>query len=234
MGAAQGVAPALRVVTYEEAGWRLAFIAATSKLNMGLEPGPPFVPFVETKELRKALAGPDGPIAQARKDHDLVIVSLHWGEEYTDPPSPRQRRAARALIDAGADVVFGHHPHVLQGIESYQGGIIAYSMGNFLFENASPIPKLTGVLGVIFEDASTEGGRPCLVESTFFPAVMRRKPYHHPAPAKGLNYRKVTERMIGLSQELRTRWVPKGEGDVLELQFEPRCRELTPSQREAP
>jgi len=63
----------------------------------------------------------------------VVIVSLHWGKEYIPVPPPDNVRLARALIEAGAHVVVGHHPHVIQPIESYQRGVICYSLGNFLF-----------------------------------------------------------------------------------------------------
>lgn len=65
--------------------------------------------------------------------HQLVIVSLHWGIEYTDLPTPRQRKLARALVDAGADIVMGHHPHCPQPVETHEGGVIIYSLGNFVF-----------------------------------------------------------------------------------------------------
>jgi hypothetical protein len=65
-----------------------------------------------------------------RADH--VIVSLHWGEERFLIPSPEQMVQARALIDAGASMVLGHHPHVLQGLELWHGSPIAYSLGNFI------------------------------------------------------------------------------------------------------
>ncbi len=69
---------------------------------------------------------------------DLVIVSLHSGYEYVDAPSPPQMAAARAAIDAGADVVLGHHAHILQGIEFYGEGVIVYGLGNFAFEIDGP------------------------------------------------------------------------------------------------
>ena len=73
---------------------------------------------------------------------------IHWGAEYADMPAKIQRSEAKRLIEAGADMVIGHHPHVLQGVERHEDGLIAYSMGNFLFENTNAIPKLTGVLRV--------------------------------------------------------------------------------------
>lgn len=68
-----------------------------------------------------------------RKLVDVLIINLHWGIEYFYLPTPDQIVAARKLIDAGADIIIGHHPHVLQGLERYKDGIIAYSLGNFLF-----------------------------------------------------------------------------------------------------
>ena len=68
---------------------------------------------------------------------DVVVVSLHWGYERERYPLPHHRQLAHDIIDAGASVVLGHHPHVLQGIEEYHRGIIAYSLGNFIFPNYS-------------------------------------------------------------------------------------------------
>lgn len=64
---------------------------------------------------------------------DLVIFAPHWGTEGSYQPTPEQVRVAHAAIDAGADIVYGTHPHVLQPIEEYNGGIIYYSLGNFSF-----------------------------------------------------------------------------------------------------
>ena len=73
-------------------------------------------------------------VKKSRLQADVVIVSLHWGDEFIQKPSPQQVKLAREIIDAGANVILGHHPHVLQGIEKYHGGIIAYSLGNFVFD----------------------------------------------------------------------------------------------------
>ncbi len=71
-------------------------------------------------------------IAAARRRAKIVIVSMHWGDEFILVPSERERRIARAMIDAGATCVIGHHPHVVREVESYGGGVIAYSLGNFI------------------------------------------------------------------------------------------------------
>lgn len=70
-----------------------------------------------------------------REKFDFLAVSVHAGHEFTTVPSPRIRRAYRSLIDAGADAVIGHHPHVIQGMERYGDGFIAYSLGNLVFDS---------------------------------------------------------------------------------------------------
>lgn len=72
-------------------------------------------------------------ISSARLSAENVVVSLHWGYQYDRYPSLEQIAVARKLIDLGAVIVFGHHPHVLQGIERYKNGLILYSLGNFFF-----------------------------------------------------------------------------------------------------
>jgi poly-gamma-glutamate synthesis protein (capsule biosynthesis protein) len=72
-------------------------------------------------------------IKRTKEMVDLLFVSVHWSYEGEKFPLPYQRNLAHAMIDAGASVVVGHHPHVVQGIEHYGGGIIFYSLGNFIF-----------------------------------------------------------------------------------------------------
>jgi poly-gamma-glutamate capsule biosynthesis protein CapA/YwtB (metallophosphatase superfamily) len=74
-------------------------------------------------------------IERAREYADFIIVLLHSGYEYVSPPSPPQQLAARLAVDSGADLVIGHHSHVLQGVEFYNKGIILYGLGNFAFED---------------------------------------------------------------------------------------------------
>ncbi len=80
---------------------------------------------------------------------DLVVVNFHWGIERYNYPEYYQIDLAHRAIDAGANVVVGHHPHVLQGVESYNGGIIAYSLGNFVFGGNSRRQHDTIVLQVV-------------------------------------------------------------------------------------
>jgi poly-gamma-glutamate synthesis protein (capsule biosynthesis protein) len=73
-------------------------------------------------------------IEQAEQDADLTIVTIHWGAEYQLLSNARQRMLAHQFIDTGADAVIGHHPHVVQELEVYNGAPIAYSLGNFVFD----------------------------------------------------------------------------------------------------
>lgn len=73
-------------------------------------------------------------IAEASKKADLVLVHVHWGQEYDNEPNDRQKDLAKAIADAGADVIIGAHPHVLEPIEVYNGTVIFYSLGNFVFD----------------------------------------------------------------------------------------------------
>ena len=73
-------------------------------------------------------------IRALRDQVDVLIVSLHWGIEYEKMPTRKQRGEAHQIIDWGADMIIGHHPHVMQGIEIYKNKVIAYSLGNFIFD----------------------------------------------------------------------------------------------------
>ena len=75
-------------------------------------------------------------VRDARTRADIVVVSLHWGEEFVDHPSGADVRLARTIVEAGAHLIIGHHPHVVRGIETYEHGIIVYSLGNFVGDMA--------------------------------------------------------------------------------------------------
>lgn len=97
-------------------------------------------------------------LAQLLKDTKTAIVSLHWGEEHMPYPSPGQVRFARSLVDHGATVVVGHHPHCPQGIEEYRDGLIAYSLGNFNFWQFDVPPQWYNRLGLMLRVALSAGG----------------------------------------------------------------------------
>lgn len=108
---------------------RVAFLAYTNLVPAWLD----------EEAAAPAVARYDDDILKADITHaselaDVVIVSFHWGEEYETKHNTAQERVARLAIDVGADLVVGHHPHVVQEVEEYGGGYIAYSLGNFVFD----------------------------------------------------------------------------------------------------
>ncbi len=88
---------------------------------------------------------------------EIIIASMHWGQETHATQNSWQMKLARQIIDAGADVVWGHHPHVLQPVQFYNGGIILYSTGNFTFGTmSSSVDRDTGIFRLSF-DLTEEG-----------------------------------------------------------------------------
>ena len=88
-------------------------------------------------------------ICSLKQRADVAIVSMHAGFEYQPKQNYRQTQFARAAIDAGAALVVGHHPHVVQPVESYKGGIIFYSLGNLIFDQAEPAGTERGLVAEV-------------------------------------------------------------------------------------
>ncbi len=95
-------------------------------------------------------------VRRLREFVDYVVVSFHWGAELMTEPKDYQQRLARIAIDSGAQVVIGHHPHVLQGVEFYNGGVIYYSLGNFAFGSYSRNATIGGLARVTLADGGVK------------------------------------------------------------------------------
>jgi poly-gamma-glutamate capsule biosynthesis protein CapA/YwtB (metallophosphatase superfamily) len=91
-------------------------------------------------------------IKAAAKKTDFVVVSVHWGTEYKSQANSEQRALAHQMIDAGADLIIGHHPHVIQGLEVYHDKLIAYSLGDFVFDHWSRATGEAFILQVSLRD----------------------------------------------------------------------------------
>ncbi|MCL2655187.1 MAG: CapA family protein [Coriobacteriia bacterium] len=94
--------------------------------------------------------------AKASKSYDYIIVMMHWGVEGDYQNSKRQSTEAHAFIDAGADAVIGSHPHRIQGVEYYKSGLIAYSLGNFVFGTSGLANCQTMLLNFKLTDAGVQ------------------------------------------------------------------------------
>jgi hypothetical protein len=106
---------------------------------------------------------------------DILCVSLHWGDEFIQIPSERERSFARKLIECGANIVIGHHPHVLREIEEFKGGLIAYSLGNFMCDMLWN--KRTKESGCLYVEYGKNGlgcwkFHPAIVGDDFFPVYL--------------------------------------------------------------
>ena len=136
-------------------------------------------------------------IRAARRLADYVIVSFHWGTEGKSEVQPYQRDIARKAIDAGADVIIGHHPHVLRGIERYNGGIIFYSLGNFVFASKSRLAD-AGVIVRLRLDGTRR-------EAELLPVdILHRRVGFQPRRAERMQAEQIIDRISALSRPLGT------------------------------
>ena len=137
---------------------------------------------------------------------DLIVVAFHWGTELVATPDSVQRSLGHLAIDEGADLVVGHHPHVLQGIEEYNGEYIVYSLGNFCFGgNTNPAEYET----IIFQQSFHLGGRgsaestgvniiPCRISSN------TGSNNYQPTPAQGEEANQIRAKLNALCEEFGT------------------------------
>lgn len=89
-------------------------------------------------------------IEEAKKNSDILFVSFHWGNEYTPNPTLRQIKIAKEAIDSGADIIIAHHPHVVQAVQIIDNKFIAYSLGNFVFDQMWSEETREGLIARIF------------------------------------------------------------------------------------
>jgi len=110
-------------------GAEIIFLAYTNLISKNVSAGvdTPGVSYLDQGQMIE-------DIQNAKNRSDLVVVSFHWGEEYQTKHNLNQEQIAKTVIDAGASLIIGHHPHVVQEVEQYRDGWIAYSLGNFIFD----------------------------------------------------------------------------------------------------
>lgn len=196
---------------------------------------PGMSPWVETSVVQADLDRVCALISKARQDLDCLIVQIHWGvphgwaPTYRGPLADYQRPVGHALIDAGVDLVIGHHPHVFHGVEKYRNGIIAYSLGHFLFHVFGSIAKLE--LTASYPPYATEAlrtgeGKDALLleaditkhgirEVRFIP--VRLDDRFEPGALEGPDANIVLERLINYSRPLDTQLEIVGAEAVLRM-----------------
>lgn len=120
----------------------------------------------------------ENDIKRAKKEADILVVTFHYGDEYESYPNENQKKISRKAIDYGADIVIGHHPHVMQPIEEYEGKYIAYSLGNFVFDQYFSEATMSGfMLEIDIKGKKIIGGAKIYYELNNFyqPEITRRE-----------------------------------------------------------
>ncbi|MBI5629580.1 MAG: CapA family protein [Elusimicrobia bacterium] len=167
VGGGKNIEQAEKLRIIERNGLRVGFLGLTSTFPPEAwarrkKPGVAYSNFKRFPEL----------IRRAKKDCDILVVSFHGGTELALEPNQIQKAFAHMAVDAGADLILGHHPHVLQAVELYKGKTILYSLGNFLFVSPAPETRTTviakaalgrgGVESIEFVPLDTHWGQPIL------------------------------------------------------------------------
>lgn len=198
IGAGQNLAEARKPAIIEKNGLKVAFLAYSDMADI----------YFSNKYKKVFAASDDRPgvaptdidmiledVAAVRPQVDIVIVSLHWGVEDSNDTTDQQKEMAHRIIDAGADAILGHHPHVLQGVEIYRGKFIAYSLGNFVFDQLKENNKQSMILELDFKDDRWTAGKA-------YPVYMQEK--GHPVIATGQQGTNILNKIAGLSKAMGT------------------------------
>lgn len=190
--------------------------------SVTLDEQPGMSPWVETEAVDRDVSRACERLAEVRAEVDLVVVQIHWGipngwcAAFQGPLADYQRPLAHSLVDAGADLVVGHHPHTVHGVERRGRALIAYSLGNFLFHSMAKDGELTlgesyppynleslgtgEALQTVVLEIQVEGGR--MKEAGFRPARMNDN--GEPEFLRGADSQAVLRRLAELSFRLDT------------------------------
>jgi gamma-polyglutamate biosynthesis protein CapA len=180
-------------------GIRIAFVSFTAV-------APPANTTVKDDGSTVALLGSRAALARAVasavRESEVVAVSLHWGAEYSSRPDKEQVELAHAAVEAGADLVIGHHPHTLAGMELIRRpegryALIAYSLGNFAFDS----PRWLGKRVTESVILRCKLGRRGLASAEVLPVVLEN---YLPRPASPVEAQSILQRLSALSAELKT------------------------------
>ncbi len=200
---------------WEGAGFRIAFLGYTEYADI----------FWDWNHRETFAAGPDlagvagldpermiREVSAVQDQADAVVVSIHWGPEYLPQPAPEHRDLALRLVDAGADVILGHHPHVLQSVEVHRDRPILYSLGNFIYDQ-TPLRRSETVIARLSWVRESPGQvLPGQVE--FVPFRIRDG---QAVPAEGPEIESIFDYLVEISAEKGTSLRREGELLLLDL-----------------
>ncbi len=138
-------------------------------------------------DLKKA----ENIILKLKREVDIIIVNIHWGDEYEIQFNKKQQKIAHKFIDAGVDLIIGHHPHVVEGVEKYKGKYIFYSLGNFIFDQYfSKEVKIELAFSAIFKQGNIEFNLYPIFSDYLKITLLEKE-------EKNIFFQKLTERSIG-------------------------------------
>ena len=148
VGAGVNLSEAAQPAMFEIKGWTVAVV--------GIGGVKPHDGWFATDDQAGMVNGDDIPtmvaaVSAADAIADIVVVTIHWGTELDTLPREEDIERAEAMIDAGADIIFGHHPHRLQPLEMVDGAAVFWSLGNFIWPNFSVAGSTTGVARVVID-----------------------------------------------------------------------------------
>ena len=172
-------------VLHAGADVRVAFVGASMVVPWGFPAEPDRPGIASARPTARILES----VRAASRAADVVIVVIHWGIERQTCPTAEQIGVARELLDAGADAVIGHHPHVLQPVEVVGGKLVAYSLGNFVWHPRSGLTGETGVLQIDFD-----GDR--IVGWSFHPHLLDENGAPRPVE-EGIRFDRITDNIGG-------------------------------------
>jgi poly-gamma-glutamate synthesis protein (capsule biosynthesis protein) len=171
VGVGKNLRQATRPALFEVGGWTVAVLGFGGVVP---EPG-----WLAGPKRPGMASGDDIPtmveaVERADEVADLVFVTIHWGTELDAGPRPEDIERAHAMIDAGADGIFGHHQHRLQGLDHYQGRPIAWGLGNFVWPRFSEGSATTAVAEFVVRPDGTVRGKllPAFIESSGHPVLV--------------------------------------------------------------
>lgn len=211
-GAGKNLAEARKPAIIEKKGLKIALLSYTDMAEY-IYKGNPSISFAAGED--KAGVAPRKAeyifedVEKIKDSVDILIVSLHWGIEESFIIAPEQIELAHTLIDMGVDVILGHHPHQFQGIEIYKGKPIAYSLGNFIFDQNDPENQEAFI--VIMEFTGSE-----LISMSALPVRTIGKTQVVPQSAEEAYG--MMERQAGLSAKLGTTCRISGDRIVFDIE----------------
>ena len=222
-GAGRNIHDARRPSIIEKKGTRVGFLSYVLELPLGwgAHPTKPGVaplrqdalfgpPYLNEEELEDMIAD----IQKTRPDVDVLVCSYHWGTSQSRTLTLSQKAAAHAAIDAGADLIIGQHPHILQGIEVYRGKAIFYALGNFALDHVHPMFKPTVKESILVK---------CLIRDktihrlSFYPVIIGKDGRPEVLTEKDPGFRNIMGTMERLSQKLNTKLQFSGGEAVISL-----------------